>query len=136
MKIFITFLFFTVLFILSSLTADKVFAADKPIQHLQLPEVTSLKEAKTVFAKTTAELQSKKKLDSAELHQIHMTTYSLEKAVAYFADNLLGGQQVAAKKLAEVVELIHLASENNRTEETRVYLEDYSARAMLFAEAL
>ena len=111
-----------------------VFAEEKPVQHLELPDITSLDEAKNVFSETSAELNSKSKLDATELHEIHMTTYSLEKAVAYFVENMQGDQQVAAEKMAEVVELVHLASENSRAEETRIYLEDYSKRASSFAK--
>lgn len=119
-----------------SFYAGHAFASDKPVQHLQLPDVTSLSEAKQVFEDTTAELQSKHKLDANELGQIHITTYSLEKAVAYFADNTQGDQQVRAKKMAEVVELVHIASENNRADEARTYLQEYSNLAAAFAETL
>jgi len=73
-------------------------------------------------------------LDAKELNEIHMTTYSLEKAIAYFAENTNGDQQVEAEKMAEVVELIHLASETDRADEAGVYLEDYSKRASAFIE--
>ncbi|MFQ3247808.1 MAG: hypothetical protein ACI9WC_002555 [Arenicella sp.] len=54
----------------------------------------------------------------------------------YFVENMKGEQQVAAKKMAEVVELVHFASDTNRASEARVYLEDYSMRASACAEKL
>lgn len=136
MKTLIIFLFITTSVILSLQGSDVAFAADQPTQHLQLPDITSLKEAKKVFLETTSVLESKRELDAAELNEIHMTTYSLEKAIAYFAGNMKGDQQAEAKKMAEVVELIHLASETDRADEARVYLEDYSTRASAFSEKL
>lgn len=112
---------------------DMASASDKPVKHLTLPDVTSFEEAKKVFMETSVELRSKTTLDTDELHEIHITTYSLEKAVAYFVENMKGDKQVEAAKLAEVVELIHLASENDRAEETRVYLEKYANLAKAYA---
>jgi hypothetical protein len=111
-------------------------ASEKPVQHLQLPDVTSYEEAKQVFSEITRELRKKHKLDEAELHEIHMTTYSLEKAVAYFAENMKGDQQAAAKNIAEVVELVHIGSENNRASETEVYLKEYFKLAEKFSGGL
>ncbi len=65
-----------------------------------------------------------------------MITYSLEKAVAYFADNTQGEQQAAANKIAEVVELVHIGSENNRAAETKSYLEEYFTLANTFSSTL
>ncbi len=134
MKTLLIFLFITTSSILSFQSFNIAFAADKPVQHLQLPDVTSLDEAKKVFLETTSILEGKRKLDAKELNEIHMTTYSLEKAIAYFAENTNGDQQVEAEKMAEVVELIHLASETDRADEVGVYLEDYSKRASAFIE--
>lgn len=136
MKALIIFLFITTSSFLSLLSLSNALAADKPTQHLQLPDVTSLEEAKKVFLETTSVLESKRELNAAELNDIHMTTYSLEKAIAYFVENTKGGQQVEAKQMADVVELIHLASETNRADEARIYLEDYSKRALAFSEKL
>jgi len=126
-------------FLLASLTflsVTAVVASDKPVKHLEVDDITSLQEAKKVFSETTLEIQGKNKFDAAELHDIHMITYSLEKAVAYFAENSEGEQQITAKKMAEVVELVHLGSENNRTEETKVYLQEYFKLADSFSTGL
>lgn len=121
---------------LTTLNVLTVVASDKPVQHLQLEDITTLDEAKRVFSETTAQIESKNKLDADELHDIHIITYSLEKAVAYFAENSTGEQQVTAKKMAEVVELVHLGSENNRAEETKVYLIEYFKLADKFSKGL
>lgn len=97
----------------------------KPVQHLKIADVTSFDAAKKIFIEKTAEIKSKTKLDPMELQQIHFITYSLEKAVAYFAENLKGDQQKLAMKIAEVVENVHLASENNRKSETVKNLSEY-----------
>ena len=52
-----------------------------------------------------------------------MSTYSLEKAVAYFVENSEAEGQILAEQIAVVVEEIHLASENNRSEDTRSYID-------------
>jgi len=54
--------------------------SDKPVQHLQLADIDSYEQAKQVFSNATLELQQKDKLDATELHEIHIITYSLEKA--------------------------------------------------------
>jgi hypothetical protein len=136
MKTLIIFLFITASSILFLQIESIAFASDKPTQHLRLPDVTSLEEAKKVFLETTSVLQSKRELGAKELIEIHLTTYSLEKAIAYFVENMKSDQQIKAKEMAEVVELIHLASETDRAEETRVYLEEYSKRAFAFTERL
>jgi len=107
---------------------------EKPIQHLKLPDVTSHEEAVKVMKSTTDQLRGKKKLDAAELGEIHIITYSLEKAVAFFADNTSGSQQATAKKMAEVVEEIHLNSENNRTDKTKAALDEYFKLEKMFSE--
>jgi hypothetical protein len=96
--------------------------SDAPIQHLQLEEITSAEEAATVFAKEVAFIQDQKELTPGAMHAIHMSTYSLEKAVAYYAENLEDVQQELAGEIAAVVEEIHLASENNRAEETEKHV--------------
>jgi hypothetical protein len=136
MKKLIAILFIAAPFTLSLQSLNYAVAAEKPTQHLQLPEVTSFEEAKRVFLETTSVLQSKRVLDEKELNQIHITTYSLEKAIAYFVENMQGEQKIAAKRMAEVVELVHLASETSRADEARIYLEDYSLRASTFSEKL
>ena len=54
-------------------------------------------------------------------------TYSLEKAVAFFAENLSGVRQVIAQEMAVVVEEVHLSSENNRNGETKAALDQHFA---------
>ena len=89
-----------------------------------------------MFANTTADIKTKTKFDAADLHDIHMITYSLEKAIAYFVDNMEGKKKAAAGKMAAVVELVHLSSENNRNIEIQVYLENYFKRAEAFSAGL
>ena len=72
---------------------------------------------------TTEQLLAKTNLDALELHEIHMITYSLEKAVAFFAETLSGARQVTAQDMAVVVEEVHLSSENNRKDATKVALD-------------
>lgn len=105
---------------------------EKPIQHLKLPDITSQQKAVEVMKSTTVQLKSKKKLEDSELGNIHIITYSLEKAIAYFVENSVGDQQAAAKKMAEVVEAVHLNSENNRAEKTKAALDEYFKLAGAF----
>ena len=95
---------------------------EKPIQHLKLENITSYEEATQVFAKESAFIMDQKELTDGVLHEIHMSTYSLEKAVAYFIENTVDEQQRHAKQIAFVVEEIHLASENNRFGNTQRYI--------------
>ena len=74
MKDFSSTLFATMIAILFSAQA---FAKEAPVQHKIVADMTSIDEAKEVFKETTAEIKSKTKLDAAELHDIHMITYSL-----------------------------------------------------------
>ena len=122
------------LFIFSSAGPNQYLnASEKPVQHLDLPEVTSIEEANRVFAETTAKLKQKTKLDDAELQEIHIITYSLERAIAYFAQNLVGEKQLHAEKMAELVEQVHLESENNRATSTAEYLKEYFGLAERFS---
>ena len=100
---------------------------EKPIQHLKLEDVATESKAVEVMQSTTEQLRAKTKLDALELHEIHMITYSLEKAVAFFAENLSGARQVIAQEMAVVVEEVHLSSENNRRDATKAALEQYFA---------
>jgi hypothetical protein len=68
---------------------------------------------------TSEQLRTKTTLDALELHEIHIITYSLEKAVAFFAENLSGARQETAKEMALVVEEVHLNSENNRKQASK-----------------
>ena len=60
-----------------------------------------------------------------------MSTYSLEKAVAYFVENSEAEEQDLAKQIAVIVEEIHLASENNRSEDTRSYIDQLEKLAQI-----
>ena len=96
---------------------------EKPIQHLKLGNILSLEEATTVFTKEVAFITANEELTAGILHEIHMSTYSLEKAVAYFVKNSQGEQKSLADQIAVVVEEIHLASENNRADDTRGFID-------------
>jgi len=119
--------------ITAALSTSLVTASEKPVQHLELPDVRSLEEAKQVFSETTSELRSKKTFDVQALNDIHIITYSLEKALAYFVENMPGDSQAAAEEMAEIVEQIHLGSENNRVEETKQNLAEYFKLAEAFS---
>ena len=109
---------------------------EKPIQHMKVADVTSSSEAKKVMKLTTSQLKSKKKLDAVELHEIHVITYSLEKAIAYYAENAIGAQKSTAEKMAVVVEEVHLNSENNRKAQTKAALTEYFALEKAFSKGL
>ena len=96
---------------------------EEPIQHLKLEDIYSLEEASAVFAKEVDFIVGKEELTAGALHEIHMSTYSLEKAVAYFVENSEAEEQNLAEQISVVVEEIHLASENNRSEDTRSYID-------------
>ena len=100
---------------------------EKPIQHLKLEDIATESSAVEVMQSTTEQLRAKTTLDALELHEIHMITYSLEKAVAFFAENLSGAKQATAQEMAVVVEEVHLSSENNRKDETKAALDQYFA---------
>ena len=89
-------------------------------------------EAKKIFLEKTFEISSKQKLDEAELQQIHIVTYTLEKSVEYFAENLTDEKQELVKEIAVVVENIHLNSENNRKKDTQQQLIKYFELANKF----
>lgn len=116
-------LVFTMLFSLPVLSADD--SKEKPTQHLQIAEVTSMEEAKEIFIDKTVEIRNKKTLNLEEVSQIHIITYTLEKSVAYFVDNLKGEKQEIAKQIAVVVEDIHIASESNRLDDLQKHLDKY-----------
>lgn len=104
---------------------SEVQGKEKPTQHLKLPDITSKEKAVEVMKTTTEQLKNKTKLDAQELSEIHVITYSLEKAVAYFVEKSEGDRQAIAKEMAEVVEEVHLNSENNKPEKTKVALQKY-----------
>lgn len=101
------------------------FAADGPIQHKQVADITDKAEAKKVFQESTEALKKQEKLTPEAMHEIHMITYSLEKSVAYFAENTKGKSQMLANKMVDVVENIHLNSETNEVEKTQAALDTY-----------
>ena len=111
------------LFSLSVLAADE--SKEKPTQHLQIADVQSMEQAKEIFIDKTAEIRAKKPLNLQNASQIHIITYTLEKSVAYFAENLQGEKQDQAKEIAVVVEDIHIASENNRLAKLQESLNKY-----------
>ena len=98
---------------------------EKPVQHLKVQDITSMADAKEIFLAKTVEIRSKKELGVQEASQIHIITYTLEKSVAYFAENLKGKKQSIAKEMAIVVEDIHLTSENSRMEDLKKHLKKY-----------
>lgn len=104
----------------------------KPVQHLKIADISSLSDAKTVFIEKTLEMKGKQKLDAEELHEIHIITYSLEKSVAYFAEQSTGSDKELMEKIAVVVEEVHLNSENNRKDETKKELDTYFKLASEF----
>ena len=136
MKTLSSVIFSALLAAFTTLYLTTAVASDETVQHLIVDDITSYQEAKQVFADTTADIKTKTKLDAADLHDIHMITYSLEKAIAYFVENMEGEQKAAAENMAAVVELVNLGSENNRKVETQVYLEDYFKRAEAFSAGL
>lgn len=109
---------------------------EKPIQHLKLEDIATESKAVEVMKSTTEQLRSKSTLDALELHEIHMITYSLEKAVAFFAENLSGARQGTAQEMALVVEEVHLNSENKRKEATKAALAQYFALFESFTKDL
>ena len=121
---------------LTSFFSAPAFATKGAVQHINLPDITSYEESKAVFNQTTAELREKNKLDEAELHVIHMITYSLEKAVAYFCENSTDDQQAVAEEMAKLVELVHVSAENYRAAETEMYLKEYFELANAYSEGL
>ena len=119
----IAILIISLTFALHVMASDE--STEEPVQHLEIADITSMEDAKKIFIKKTSEIKSKKKLDQLELQQIHIITYTLEKSVAYFVENLKGERQQLAKEIAVVVEDIHISSENNRQKETERYLNKY-----------
>ena len=122
--------------ILTSFFSAPAFAIKDAVQHMHLPDLTSYEEAKKVFNQMTEELREKNKLDETELHEIHVITYSLEKAVAYFSENTKVDQQAFAKEMAKLVELVHVSAENYRAAETEMYVQEYFELANAYSEGL
>lgn len=97
----------------------------KPAQHLQIPDIVNQAEAWNVLQKTSQQLQSHQQLDASELNEIHMITYSLEKAIAYFATQSEPTLVKQAQAMAIEIEDLHLHSENNRREASQAALNRY-----------
>ena len=116
-------LVFVLCFSLPVMASDNT--KEKPTQHLNVAEVTTMEDAKEIFLGKTHEIMIKKNIGLQEASEIHIITYTLEKSVAYFAENLKGEKQVLAKEMAVVVENIHLTSESNRLEELKTHLKEY-----------
>jgi len=104
----------------------------KPTQHLKIADITTTQDAKRTFIDKTAELNRKTKLDVVELQEIHIITYTLEKSVAYFVENLTGERHKLAKQIAVIVEDIHINSEGNQKASTRKHLDSYTMMAEKF----
>ena len=117
------FAFLVMFFSLSVLASGE--SKEKPTQHLKIVDVTSMIEAKEIFVVKTAEIIGKKSIGIKESAEIHIITYSLEKSVAYFVENLKGSKQKLAKEMAVVVEDIHINSERNQLEKLKKHLKEY-----------
>jgi hypothetical protein len=114
---------FAVIFSFPIQAADE--SIEKPTQHLKIADVSSMEDAKEIFLENTLEIRNMKNIHLEEASKIHIITYTLEKSVAYFAENLTGEKQSLAKEMAVVVEDIHLSSENNRLEKLQGHLREY-----------
>jgi hypothetical protein len=114
---------FAVIFSFPIQAADE--SREKPTQHLKIEDVKSMDDAKEIFLEKTLEIRNMNNINLEEASQIHIITYTLEKSVAYFAENLTGEKQPLAKEMAVVVEDIHLSSENNRLEKLKGHLREY-----------
>ncbi|WP_125778763.1 DUF6746 family protein [Pseudoalteromonas rubra] len=121
-----------IVLLMSAVLAFSAHADEKSIQHLKIADVTSVEDARKIFIEKTSEIRSKRDLDAAELQEIHVITYTLEKSVEFFALNLIGDKKKLAEDIAVVVENIHINSERNRKEETRKYLNQYFVMADTF----
>ena len=126
----------TVCFLVACSTAHDDHDGEKPIQHLKLEDITSVTKAKETFLKEAAFITAKTKLDAGVLQEIHMSTYSLEKAVAYYVENSEGSTKKIAEQIAVVVEEIHLASENNRAEDAKMFIESLASLVKQFQTKL
>ena len=121
---------FVMFFSLTILASEE--SKEKPTQHLKISNVTSMNDAKAIFLRKTLEIMDKKNISLKEASEIHVITYTLEKSVAYFAENLRGEKQSLAKQMAVVVENIHISSESNRLEKLKKHLDEYSELADKF----
>ena len=118
------------------LCANVQASAEKPVQHIKLDAVKDAATAKIVFNKETEVLRSKKNLDAKTMQEIHIITYSLEKSVAYYVESGDKETQIQAKVLADVVEELHLSSENLRKDESKNNLKKYLQLADKFKKVI
>ena len=99
--------------------------SQKPVQHRKLPDIVTQSEAWDVLQTTSQRLRNQKQLNASELNEIHIITYSLEKAISYFATQSDSRIAQRAQAMATVVEDLHLNSENNRKEASQAASKNY-----------
>lgn len=116
---------FFIVFICSLPAFAAEASKEKSIQHFKVEDVTTIEKAKYIFIRSSSEIKNKTIFNSQELEQIHIITYSLEKSVLYFIKNLQGERQSLAQEIAIIVEDIHINSENNRPQATKLYINKY-----------
>ncbi|AZZ97112.1 DUF6746 family protein [Pseudoalteromonas sp. R3] len=124
-----------IVLLMTAVVAFSAHADEKSIQHLKVADVTSVEDARKIFIEKTSEIRSKRDLDAAELQDIHVITYTLEKSVEFFTLNLIGDKKKLAEDIAVVVEDIHINSERNRKEETQKHLNQYFVLADKFIKS-
>lgn len=114
-----------ILLVLSKWSLAGAGEGEQSIRHLKVDEIESIEVAIKKFYESTAAIKNKKLLNSSELHEIHVITYTLEKSIQFFINNLSGESQVLAENAAIIVENIHIASENNRRQSTVENMREY-----------
>ncbi|WP_339340182.1 DUF6746 family protein [uncultured Oceanicoccus sp.] len=114
-----------ILLVLSKWSLAGAAEGEQSIRHLKVDEIESIEVAIKKFYESTAAIKNKKLLNSSELHEIHVITYTLEKSIQFFINNLSGESQVLAENAAIIVENIHIASENNRRQSTVENMREY-----------
>lgn len=83
-----------------------VFADDRP-SHYEGEPAATLEQAVANFSEYNARLETildRGELDSGDLHEVHRLTYTLENALEKLREEM--------EDLAEVLEEVHIASEN------------------------
>lgn len=116
-----TVLFALVVITFATLSQASTSSTEELIQHINVAKVTTMVEAKKIFVEKTLEMNGKQTLEEQERHQIPIITYTLEQSIAYFNENLSGESQALVKTMADVVENIHLSSENIRKARTSAF---------------
>ena len=116
-----TVLFALVVITFATLSQASTSSTEELIQHINVAKVTTMVEAKKIFVEKTLEMNGKQTLEEQERHQIPIITYTLEQSIAYFNENLSGESQALVKTMADVVENIHLSSENTRKARTSAF---------------